>query len=200
MDLLRIGCLTDREFKIVKKEIDAVKHKSVQAGIYGKEGTRIDKKVRNSLLYFLDSSISFQTFSTVHSIFIEKYLDTSYKFLNIPSVQYASYRENNHFEWHQDLITQKGGLFRYFTMSINLSEPSNYSGGELEVSLNGKSVFLEKKPGSYICFPSFVYHKAHPVISGHRESLVVWAQATKQEVDKLKIDFFKFNTTSVPKK
>ena len=75
------------------------------------------------------------------------------------------------------------GKVRKLSVTCNLSHPEDYQGGELEFHLNdnskSKKVNLYKckeiaPRGSIVVFPSFVYHKVHPVVKGKRYSLVMW--------------------------
>ena len=65
-------------------------------------------------------------------------------------------------------------------MTINLSDPNNYEGGDLKIDtkdLSEESVhtLTQIKPqGSLVVFPSYLYHQVTPVTKGTRYSLVVW--------------------------
>ena len=78
-------------------------------------------------------------------------------------------------------------------MSINLSEENNYTGGELKVFHELKEIELTKQIGSYISFPSFLYHKAFPIISGVREALVVWIKADDSSIKQLRKSYSKIS-------
>jgi PKHD-type hydroxylase len=67
-------------------------------------------------------------------------------------------------------------------MSIQLSEPEDYDGGQLEVYIpnqtKNKSFSVEKLSdnlGAGIIFPAFLEHSVSKLKSGMRLSLVVWA-------------------------
>ena len=75
----------------------------------------------------------------------------------------------------------KWGKVRKISMTLNLTESSNYEGGNLKFDLgphvkeNRFKVCDEIRPkGSVIIFPSFIYHCVTPVTSGTRYSLVLW--------------------------
>lgn len=75
-----------------------------------------------------------------------------------------------HYDWHED---SGGGNFsiRKLSIIVQLSDPSEYEGGEFEVFGDGKA---EKTKGTIFVMPSFVTHKVHPITSGTRFSLVAW--------------------------
>lgn len=62
-------------------------------------------------------------------------------------------------------------LDRKITMSIQLTNPDEYSGGELQVV---NSLFKGKQ-GSIVAFPSFFPHEVKPITDGTRWSLIGWA-------------------------
>ena len=71
---------------------------------------------------------------------------------------------------------------RKLSMTVNLTNPNNYAGGNLKFDLGahaGKKRFKvceEIRPqGSIIIFPSFTYHCVTPVTRGIRYSLVLWS-------------------------
>jgi len=71
---------------------------------------------------------------------------------------------------------------RKLSMTVNLTEPKHYAGGNLKFDLGphaGKKrykVCEEIRPqGSIIIFPSFTYHCVTPVTRGTRYSLVLWS-------------------------
>ncbi len=71
-------------------------------------------------------------------------------------------------------------------MSLNLSDPACYEGGELQLKTKTGIIQLDKAPGSLIVFPSFMTHRACEVKSGIRESIVVWIHLPYKEIDYLR--------------
>ena len=73
------------------------------------------------------------------------------------------------------------GKIRKISMTINLTEPDDYKGGDLKFDFGphaGRGRFKtckEIRPrGSVIVFPSFLHHQVTPVTEGTRYSLVLW--------------------------
>ena len=71
---------------------------------------------------------------------------------------------------------------RKLSMTVNLTDPKNYAGGNLKFDLGSHAgnkrfkVCEEIRPqGSIIIFPSFTYHCVTPVTRGTRYSLVLWS-------------------------
>jgi len=73
------------------------------------------------------------------------------------------------------------GKIRKLSLTINLTEPQNYEGGNLKFDLGSHTKgeqFVEcveaRNQGTIIVFPSYLYHCVTPVTKGTRYSLVLW--------------------------
>lgn len=96
-------------------------------------------------------------------------------------VQYLRYTGGgNHFDWHDDMmLSQEPPRTRKLSMTIMLSHPDEYEGGEFEFGSliegkpNIKEVSLDY--GEILIFPSIMQHRVKPVTSGVRNVLVSWA-------------------------
>ena len=94
--------------------------------------------------------------------------------------QYALYGgpEGGHFDWHKDYGRDPSDPAREprkLTLSIQLSDPSEYQGCELQVRAGNQIDIAPKARGTVIAFPANVLHQVTPIISGVRRALVVWA-------------------------
>lgn len=89
--------------------------------------------------------------------------------------QYTIYEgsEGGHYGWHVDM-GEKNYEPRKISLSLQLSEPSDYEGGDLVLEAGDGPYRAEKARGTLIAFPSYVLHRVVPVSSGVRKSLVVW--------------------------
>ncbi len=63
---------------------------------------------------------------------------------------------------------------RKLSMSIQLTDPKEYEGGELCLYQEEKGFTMDKRQGTLILFPSFILHEVKPVTKGERNSLVTW--------------------------
>jgi PKHD-type hydroxylase len=89
------------------------------------------------------------------------------------SLQYTTYYGGGgHYDWHTDV--GPGMANRKISVVVQLSDPSEYTGGIL--NLNGGNGIIEapKEKNTVIIFPSFVLHRVTPVLTGTRKSLVTW--------------------------
>jgi PKHD-type hydroxylase len=63
---------------------------------------------------------------------------------------------------------------RKLSISIQLTNPEEYEGGELKLYEGDKGTIMDKTQGTLIMFPSYVLHEVMPVTKGTRNSLVTW--------------------------
>jgi len=77
--------------------------------------------------------------------------------------------------WHIDKGNNFEAPSRKLSVVVQLSNPEDYEGGDLEVQPYGSEIFkVEKKRGYITFFPSWTLHQVTPVIRGNRQSLVAW--------------------------
>jgi PKHD-type hydroxylase len=86
-------------------------------------------------------------------------------------LQVATYSVGEHYDWHIDLGPGKNSS-RKLSLSLQLSDSSEYEGGELEF-MNVKEK-TSREIGTLITFPAFLTHRVTPVTKGTRKSLVAW--------------------------
>jgi PKHD-type hydroxylase len=63
---------------------------------------------------------------------------------------------------------------RKLSISIQLTNPDEYEGGELYLYQGDKGDLMDKTQGTLIVFPSYILHEVMPVTKGERNSLVTW--------------------------
>ena len=113
--------------------------------------------------------------------------------------QFTKYGVEQYYGWHCDGFDrpygdeepnlQLRGKVRKLSMTISLSDPSEYDGGNLEFDFRNYSNPDDEKErldrmkecteirpkGSIVVFPSYVFHRVTPVTRGTRYSLVCWS-------------------------
>jgi PKHD-type hydroxylase len=85
--------------------------------------------------------------------------------------------DQGHLEWHIDYAKesdQKRSEFRKLSLSIQLSDPSEYEGGELQARVRGEIDVAPKTFGTVIAFSSFTLHRVTLVTAGIRKAIIVW--------------------------
>jgi len=91
----------------------------------------------------------------------------------IEGFQFTHYKEpDGKYQKHVD----KGlnCLIRKLSLSIQLSDPKTYKGGDFILYEGEKPILLPKEHGKLIAFPSYTLHEVKPVTKGERYSLVAW--------------------------
>jgi len=88
-------------------------------------------------------------------------------------IQYTEYTDDGHYDWH---IDAGGGYMnqRKVSVSVLLSDPNEYDGGDLQIWPGGEIKTAEKVLGGVTLFPSCLLHRVTPVTKGVRKSLVFW--------------------------
>lgn len=102
---------------------------------------------------------------------------------DVEPMQYTVYDEkDSHYDYHIDsymgnINTNIYGLARQrkLTTILQLSDPSEYEGGEIEIKTGAEALSIKKSKGYLITFPSFLLHRVTPVTKGVRKSLVLWS-------------------------
>ena len=112
-------------------------------------------------------------------------------------IQYTVYDEGEYYDWHNDgglttlykpqsignsthgvgsdFVNQNKELVRKLSFSLQLSNPDDYEGGELElINEVGESYVAPKTQGCLILFDSRTRHRVRKVTKGTRRSLVGW--------------------------
>jgi PKHD-type hydroxylase len=80
-----------------------------------------------------------------------------------------------HYDWHTDASPTDTHVPRKLSLSMLLSDPSEFEGGEFQVKTCNDSVqTLDTQKGRAWFFPSYTLHRVAPVTKGVRRSLVLW--------------------------
>ena len=104
------------------------------------------------------------------------------------ATQFAEYKDGGFYGWHQDdTATDKSNKIRKLSLTLVLSNPNNFEGGELQFynggrpmadmgEITGEQVKNDiKSQGTVIVFDSRDFHRVTPIVNGIRHSLVAWA-------------------------
>jgi PKHD-type hydroxylase len=94
----------------------------------------------------------------------------------VEDFQYTTYYgdKKGHYDWHVDMGNSSNSSPRKLSLVMQLSDPDEYEGGELQLMSSADPMTIEKKKGFIVVFPSYMLHKVTPVTSGTRKSLVIW--------------------------
>ena len=96
--------------------------------------------------------------------------------------QYTEYHgtQNAKYDWHHDVDwNNSNGRDRKLSLTIQLSDPSDYEGGHFEFMEVEQPLSESRDKGTVLIFPSYLQHRVAPVTSGVRKSLVAWFEGPK---------------------
>lgn len=91
-------------------------------------------------------------------------------------LQFTKYGPGEKYDWHVDGGGREHQGLRKLSLVIQLSDPCDYDGGELQfgISTDDKIEVADKNKGCVVIFPSYMRHRATEVTKGTRYSLVLW--------------------------
>ena len=153
---------------------------------------REDPSGRRANIHFITDKDNEATTIAWHFLREANKIQFNYDIEYFQPAQFAEYRakEGGFQDWHQDdsavYGTEMWDGIRKLSLSLILSDPNTFEGGELQFYNGGKSlddmheVTGEqiqsdiKAQGSIIVFDSRDWHRVSPMVSGTRYSLVCW--------------------------
>jgi len=149
------------------------------------------KKKRNSDVVWMDDKWIYKEIHPyIHNA--NKNAGWNFDWNHSESCQFTKYKKGQYYDWHCDSwdrpYQKQGdptthGKIRKLSVTVTLSNPKEYKGGELEFDFRNndpdKKSNIRKcteilPKGSLVVFPSFIWHRVCPVKSGERNSLVIW--------------------------
>ena len=100
---------------------------------------------------------------------------SSMPFSALQSAQYTVYdNTGSHYEWHRDIGGDEIAKARVNVAIVQLSDPSEYKGGVLQIKYENQVIDVMKTNGMVTTFPISMEHKVTPVTSGIRKTLIMW--------------------------
>jgi Rps23 Pro-64 3,4-dihydroxylase Tpa1-like proline 4-hydroxylase len=173
---------------------DKTQDSSVGLGVNGE----VDKSIRNSKNIWIPTSHWVGGFLWHYAMRAnrENFL-YDLTCVDAENLQYTQYGEGQYYNWHidagidvchkpqiitssatnlaQDQITVNGEYVRKLSFTLQLSDPEDYRGGEVQfMDPCGKSYFMPKQRGTIAFFDSRASHRVRKVKSGMRKSIVGW--------------------------
>ena len=149
----------------------------------------VSKKRKSNIVWMNDRWIYNEIHPYIHTA--NKNAGWNFQWDFSESCQFTKYKLDQFYDWHCDSWSKpynrpeepdRHGKIRKLSVTISLSDENDYEGGDFEFDFrnddkgsNQPQICKEIKPkGSVVVFPSFVWHRVKPVISGTRYSLVMW--------------------------
>lgn len=163
-----------------KEELDWLqnyaKNSTINAVVGGTTSNGVNKDVRRSQVSWLNNGQETEwVFRKLGNIAAE--LNAKYFRFDLvgfgEALQMTNYdsSENGMYGWHVDY---GASVSRKLSLVVQLSDPSEYEGGELQIKINADHTAIKKQRGYVAVFPSYILHQVTPVTRGNRQSLVAW--------------------------
>tara|TARA_R110000803_G_scaffold47340_1_gene98802 strand:- start:2719 stop:3360 length:642 start_codon:yes stop_codon:yes gene_type:complete len=163
---------------------------AMEGGLKQKDIKDLKKKRDSNITWLSDNWI----YKEIHPYIMEanKLAGWNFQWNYSEACQFTKYKLNQFYDWHCDswdkpydnpLNENTHGKIRKLSVTVILSDPKDYKGGELEFDFrnhdpdkkrNVKKCTEILSRGSLVVFPSFVWHRVKPVTKGTRYSLVIW--------------------------
>lgn len=89
---------------------------------------------------------------------------------------FLKYDENMHYAFHNDYF-QISGLKTHYSVTVFLSDPSEYEGGELIIKVGDQEILYKEPPGTAVIYPTGLWHSINKITSGSRKVVVFWFQS-----------------------
>ena len=148
----------------------------LQDALVGNDGYgRVDIQSRNAQTCFLcRDGLYEEVYSRLYQLMGESNRNLFKMFIhNINDIQFTKYQVGGIHDWHKDQSRTNDNIVRRISAIVQLSDPSDYKGGELQFRDEPHcSEFVNK--GDVLFFPSSYVHRVSEVTQGTRYSLVGW--------------------------
>ena len=175
------------EFDISSAEVASMRNVPATEEIIKKEGnwdylhnkpkafeSRIDLQVRRTELNWLPINHKFNKILCDYVLKANE-IQYHYNITKFTPCQFARYNVGDFYDFHQDNDLEYEVDIRKLSMTVQLSDPETYEGGEFYFyDGNKKTEPLLQEQGSIIIFDSREWHRISPVTEGVRYSLVSW--------------------------
>lgn len=155
-----------------EKALNSTERAKVGRGISGQSLLNIRRSQVSWIKYSNDMNWIFEKLSHIVSSLNSRFFRFDLTGFG-EALQLTNYdqSEQGMYDWHLDYGT---GISRKLSVVLQLTDPSEYEGGNLQLSVSGKPTTITKQRGLVVVFPSYTLHQVTPVTQGSRQSLVSW--------------------------
>ena len=91
----------------------------------------------------------------------------------LESLQFTNYKEGKGF-YKKHIDKLHNDTIRKLSLSIQLTDPNEYEGGDLLLYEDEKPQKMGRGKGTLVIFPSYMLHEVTKITKGERNSLVAW--------------------------
>jgi len=182
------------KYALSKEEVMAMTGGYGDRKLKKEEVKNMQRKRKSDLVWLSDTWIYKELHPYVHEA--NKNAGWNFEWDYSEPCQFTKYKLHQYYDWHndpwhkpydrKDKNAPDHGKMRKLSMTCQLTDGSEYTGGELEFdfrnydpNMRDESKHIRSVPeilpkGSIVIFPSHLWHRVKPVTRGTRYSLVVW--------------------------
>ena len=134
-------------------------------------GDKLDHSIRNTRIAWIHPN------TETHWLFDRAIMvfKSGLPFSTLQSMQYTVYdSKGSHYDWHRDIGGDEIAKARVTVGIVQLSHPSEYRGGVLQIKYEDQVIDVMKTKGMVTTFPIQLEHRVTPVTSGVRKTLIMW--------------------------
>lgn len=147
-------------------------------------GQHVDQSYRRSTIRWLDPKGTERDLADKLMSFVERANRDCFglDLWGMFELQFTEYHgeAGGKYDWHHDVdLLSPNPYDRKLSIVVQLSNPSEYQGGEFEFFNMPQPGDGFKQQGSVLVFPSFYPHRVAPVTAGIRRSMVSWIDGPK---------------------
>ena len=151
------------------------------------KSSRDDPSIRKTSIHFImnkDNKVNELTWNFLREA---NKLQFNYDLTYFQAIQFAEYKNGGFYGWHQDANgIDPNKEIRKLSLSLILSDPNTFEGGELQFYNGGRPMENMGKitgeqikkdiaaQGTVVVFDSRDWHRVQPVTKGTRYSIVCW--------------------------
>jgi PKHD-type hydroxylase len=173
---------------------DVIKYalqQKIEIGTTGEHNKTFYKRRKSNVVWLNENWIYKEVHPYVHTA--NKNAGWNFEWERSEHCQFTKYKVGQYYDWHCDSgrkpYDKEGpykGKIRKLSMTCQLTDGSEYEGGELEFDFRNYDPHMRDESnhvikvkeilpkGSIVVFPSHLWHRVKPVTKGTRYSLVLW--------------------------
>ena len=168
------GAFSENELNWLQEKAKLAKNNS---HVLGGVNQNVRKSQTEWLNFSKEAEFVFKKLADVTSYFNANFFQFDLDGFGEP-LQLTNYNQedNGMYVWHQDYGAP---VSRKLSLVLQLTDPSEYEGGNLQVLTEEHPSTIKKQRGLIVGFPSYILHQVTPVTKGSRQSLVAWLSGPK---------------------
>ena len=159
---------------------------SSSATVGGSDRGKLSPEIRSADIYVLENDDQNRWIfeKIANAVAVANQLHFDYEIAGIVhGLQLIHYTSDGdikgHYDWHID--AGKGHVStRKISLTVQLTDPNLYEGGELVVNDHGGIVSAPNEKGAINMFPSYMPHQVTDVTKGERFALVIWIHGSRR--------------------